>query len=200
LYGFFLKIMPRPKCFDEEEVLQKAITLFQRKGYEATSVQDIVDTLCINRASLYDTFTDKRTLFLSALRKYQQLQCESNGAFLSQTDSVRQKIEFVFRQNICQMTVNPACQGCFLVNAAVELSANDREVAELVRQNRITMEENIRLWIEDGQTSGEISASHSPETLARFLVNTINGMSVMVKTGATQAELEQIAAVALSVL
>ena len=66
--------MGRNKDFDEEELLEKAVNVFWKKGYNATSAQDLVDALGINRSSLYNTYTDKKTLFTKSLKHYQQKQ------------------------------------------------------------------------------------------------------------------------------
>ena len=107
--------MARTKDFDENEVLTKAIQLFWYKGYNGTSMQDLVDSLGISRSSLYDTYTDKHTLFVKALESYQnagaaQIQAII-GASQSAKETVKQLLEFV----ASELLDDEQQKGCFMV-------------------------------------------------------------------------------------
>lgn len=192
--------MARPKAFDEAQVLDKAVNLFWCKGYNATSVQDMVDALGINRASLYDTFTDKRTLFVKALQKYRATQAQALIDAIHQSDSPKVLLQQAFAGSIEEILNDPENKGCFMVNSAVELGIHDAEIAQMVEENRCNIEKAFATVIAKGQESGEIPVRHNPATLAAFFYNTLNGMRVLARTNPERKSLEQVVRVALSVL
>src|SRR5580698_1188466 len=127
--------MARTKDFDETEVLNKAIGLFWRKGYSATSMQDLVDGLGISRSSLYDTYGDKHTLYIKALESYQN---EASGKVCSIVSSdalakenIKKLLEFI----IDGLLNDREHKGCFIVNAEVEVAPHDQQVSQLICQN-----------------------------------------------------------------
>ncbi|HEY4337415.1 MAG TPA: helix-turn-helix domain-containing protein, partial [Puia sp.] len=88
--------MARKKEFDEAVLLDKAVDLFWRNGYHATSAQQLVDTLGISRSSLYDTYTDKRTLFLKALKQYQDRNAKALIQYVNQATDAEQGVRGIF--------------------------------------------------------------------------------------------------------
>jgi TetR/AcrR family transcriptional regulator, transcriptional repressor for nem operon len=192
--------MARPKEFDEAQVLDKAVNLFWCRGYNATSVQDMVEALGINRASLYDTFTDKHTLFIKALQKYRQTQAQALIDAIGQAHSPKELLRQAFAGSIEDMLNDPESKGCFMVNSAVELGIHDAQIARMVEENRCNIENAFATVIAKGQASSEIPTRHDAGALAAFFYNMLNGMRVLAKTNPNRASLEQVAQVALSVL
>jgi TetR/AcrR family transcriptional repressor of nem operon len=192
--------MARPKNFDEQEVLTKAVDLFWCKGYHATSIQDVVENLCINRASLYDTYGDKHTLFIKALEHYQKLQANVMIQTIKNSDKVKDTIGEIFDKALKGILENESRRGCFMANATLELANSDPEIARIVSVNRQNIEDAFYQAIIKGQKSGEISSTHDARALASFMFNTYNGLQVIGKTGATRKTLEDIVKVSLSVL
>lgn len=192
--------MARPKNFNEQEVLEKAVSLFWCRGYEATSVQDLVTGLGINRFSLYDTFGDKHQLFLRALGEYGQQAQFSRCALFRQprpaAELVRELLESTVRETLAD---EKAC-GCFMVNSTAELAPHDPEVAQLVAANQQHFEQELAAVLARGQSEGTISADHSPHALARFLFNTVSGLKVLGKSYAPAETLHEVVAVAWSAL
>src|SRR6478735_3171878 len=149
--------MARPKAFDEDEVLKKAVDLFWLKGYNATSMQDLVDGLGISRSSLYDTYGDKHSLFLKALESYQ---CTSTAKFVQIIESDKPAKETIkaLLNFIADNLLNDKSQkGCFMVNAEVEVALHDKEVNEMIQKNDENLEDAFFRVIKIGQESGEIS-------------------------------------------
>lgn len=192
--------MARPKNFDEQEVLTKAVDLFWSKGYHATSIQDVVENLCINRASLYDTYGDKRTLFIKALKHYQELQANGMIKAIENAVKVKDTIREIFDMAVRDILENESVRGCFMANATLELAKGDKEIARIVSINRQNIEDAFYQAILKGQKSGEISSTHQAQALASFMFNTYNGLQVIGKTGAERKTLEDIVKVSLSVL
>ncbi len=192
--------MARPKEFDEEQVLEKAVNLFWCKGYHATSMQEVVEALGINRASLYDTFTDKHTLYLRALQKYRATQAQALIDTVTQAHSPKELLHQAFAGSIEEILNDPDNKGCFMVNSAVELGIHDAEIARMVEENRCNIENAFAQVIQKGQAQGEIPTMHKAEALATFFYNTLNGMRILAKTNPDRTSLMQVAQIALSVL
>ena len=151
--------MARTKEFDTDEVLSKAINLFWDKGYNGCSMQDVVDGLGLSRSSIYETFGDKRQLFLEALKKYQYEGLKALEEDINTTSDIRQSLTKVFESVIPQSQDSPLQKGCFMVNSAVELACQDPEIAEIVRVNRLEVEDILCKAIEKGQQSGVSGAA-----------------------------------------
>src|SRR5579862_8099263 len=107
--------MARTKDFDEDEVLLKAVNLFWLKGYNGTSMQDLVDGLGISRSSLYDTYGDKHSLFLKALDNYRELNTKRMYKIGREAASAKDAIRLVLEYSINELAKDKEHKGCFLV-------------------------------------------------------------------------------------
>ncbi|MGA9650971.1 TetR/AcrR family transcriptional regulator [Pedobacter sp.] len=174
--------MARTKDFDENEVLAKAIQLFWHKGYNATSMQDLVDALGISRSSLYDTYTDKHTLFIKALESYQLAGNEKINEIVDQSVSAKQTVIKLMEMATNELVGDKQQKGCFMVNAEVEVAPHDQEVGKLVCQNEQQMETAFFQVIKKGQQSGEIKNTQDALVLAKFVFNAVKGMQVTAKS------------------
>jgi len=192
--------MARKKDFDENELLEKATNLFWRKGYNATSAQDLVDELKINRSSLYNTYTDKKTLFQKALKKYQDQQTAAMINMLSKADDPEKAIKKVFDDLVKESNEDTVARGCFMVNTAVEIAGHDPEIGSLVRANNQSVEDALTVIIEKGQKMGQFSTQNSARAYARFLFGNINALRVIVRSGADKSALDDIIRIALASL
>jgi len=178
--------MARVKEFNVTEVLDKAVEIFWQKGYHATSV--------------YSTFTDKRTLFIKALKRYSQLNVENVLKEVKQSDEISKTISKIFNNIITQDDSNTISKGCFIVNSGIELAAHDKEIAEIVNQNKINVESVLKTAIKKGQKLGQISKAHKAEELARFIFNNVSGLRVAIKSNKEKKELKEVVNLCLSVL
>jgi TetR/AcrR family transcriptional repressor of nem operon len=192
--------MARTKEFDTDEVLNKAIDLFWDKGYNGCSMQDVVDGLGLSRSSIYETFGDKRQLFLEALKKYQREGIEALEKEINNAADIRQALTNVFESVLPESTDSPLQKGCFMVNSAVELASQDPEIAGIVRVNRLEVEDILCKAIEKGQQSGQLAATLAPRSIARFFYSNLSGIRMMARSGADRKTLEDIIRVSLSVL
>lgn len=174
--------MARTKDFDENEVLAKAIQLFWHKGYNATSMQDLVDALGISRSSLYDTYTDKHTLFIKALESYQLAGNEKINEIVDQSVSAKETVIKLMEMATNELVGDKQQKGCFMVNAEVEVAPHDQEVGKLVCQNEQQMETAFFQVIKKGQQSGEIKNTQDALVLAKFIFNAVKGMQVTAKS------------------
>jgi TetR/AcrR family transcriptional repressor of nem operon len=192
--------MARTKDFDENEVLSKAMNLFWLKGYNGTSMQDLVDGLGISRSSLYDTYGDKHELFLRALDNYRELAAQNLTKIGREAGSAKDAIRLVLERSINDLVKDKDHKGCFLVNAAVEMAPHDKEVNGMLCQNDKYMEEYFYETIKKGQDSGEIANAQDARLLAQFIINSIKGIRVTAKSVNDKKVFNQIIALTMSVL
>ena len=185
--------MPRKKEFDVDAVLDKAMRAFWARGYEATSLNDLLDCMQIQRASLYNAFGDKRTLFLETLRRYDSVYRRAEVAKRIRMASPRQAIIGLFQDTVTAVIVQKARNGCFLINTALELSPHDPEVAEFVRTAFTHMEQKFfRKMIDKGRASGEIAKSVVSAPTARALLSLYIGLIVLSRSRPEKLLLESI--------
>jgi TetR/AcrR family transcriptional repressor of nem operon len=192
--------MARTKDFDETEVLAKAIKLFWQKGYNGTSMQDLVNTLGISRSSLYDTFGDKHQLYLKALQSYKQTETAKRDQILDGSLPAKVAIRQLVDLTILEMIRDKQHKGCFLINSAVETAPHDKDTNAIICQNEQQLENAFYEVLKRGQSNGEISGKQDPRALARFLFNTIVGIRVTGKSATDKATFEDIVNLTMSVL
>jgi TetR/AcrR family transcriptional regulator, transcriptional repressor for nem operon len=193
--------MARPKEFSREEVLNKAMITFWRLGYEATSVQDLVAAMGINRGSLYDTFGDKHDLFLATLDHYIQSVVKVTFSRLEKSGSVKQALtEFILDFFVEPAITDLDLKGCLVTNSVVELAPHDQECARRVLKNLQWIEETFYRVLVRAQEQGEISEEKDLRALSRFFTSGLQGLQVMAKLDPDRTKLRDIAQVMVSVL
>lgn len=192
--------MARTKEFDENEVLEKAVELFHSKGYNATSAQDLVERLGISRSSLYDTYGDKRTLFIKALQFYRSTASKGMIEMVNNSTNIEETIKSIFQITVKESIEDKLSKGCFMVNTTIELAPHDKEVAEIINQNMIDIEEALCLAIKRGQEDGHFTKSQSALSLARFIFNNIAGLRVASKSNSEKNVFDDIVKVTMSAL
>ncbi|RAG86612.1 TetR family transcriptional regulator [Streptacidiphilus pinicola] len=172
--------MARPRTFDEDAILDRAMLLFWRKGYEATAMSDLVEELGLGRGSIYAAFGDKHQLFVRALARYLDRQntllataLDDEGPAVAQLRAVLGRL----------LAADAACgnAGCFSVNSIAELLPHDDEVARLVRRSLRIAEEAFTRQLERAARDGELSASVTPEDGARLLITLVQGVQIVSK-------------------
>ena len=174
--------MPWEKQFNESDVLDKAMQAFWARGYEATSIQDLVDCMGIKRGSIYAAFGDKRALFLKSLEHYETHHRRAWLDSLREGHDPRTAILSVFEGAISVAVSDHNRSGCFLINTAVELSPHDAGVADAVAKGLFETETFFRDAIEDGQLSGDISISIDADETARTLLGLLTGLRVLARS------------------
>lgn len=192
--------MARPKEFDPDKALDRAMDLFWCKGYEATSLQDLVDSLGVNRQSLYDTFGDKHELFLAAVDQYYRKRILGLLSLLDKPGSGLEAIRNVFRLIVDEGCTSHGWRGCLVTNCRVELVPHDKEVAAKVEMIHGEIEEGFYRALVRAKKAGELNSQHFPRVLARFLTGFMMGLSVMMKEKTPRAEVQDMIEVALGAL
>jgi TetR/AcrR family transcriptional repressor of nem operon len=179
--------MARPRTFDEDATLDRAMLLFWRKGYEATAMSDLVEELGLGRGSIYAAFGDKHQLFVRALARYLGRQntllstaLDTEGPALPQLRAVLDRL----------LAADAACgnAGCFSVNSIAELLPRDEDVARLARQSLAVAEEAFTRQLARAADAGELSPSLTPEAGARLLLTLVQGLQIMRKVDPDPAQ------------
>jgi TetR/AcrR family transcriptional repressor of nem operon len=192
--------MARPREFNQADVLQKAMMLFWQKGYESTSMADVLVATGLSKSSLYDTFGDKRKLFLSALDAYRQLRQDGFLTNMKDGRPGRETIAVFFDEFTTKIVEGRRGYGCMSCNEAVEFGPDDAEVQGIVLADFQALEDGFAEAVERGQHDGSITNRESARKLARFLNVQLQGLHVMARAGATAEQFADAVAVTLSTL
>jgi TetR/AcrR family transcriptional repressor of nem operon len=190
--------MSRTKEFDPTKALAKAMSVFWRFGYENTSTDLLMREMGIAKQSLYDTFGDKRSLYLKALAYYRN---ETNTG-LRQIFQSESSVRRGFAKLLFGLTSESREQherGCLLLSANLERDTGDVVVAEFLRNNQAEVESIFLEALRHAQARRELSNKQDPVALARFFVVTIQGMRAMARLHSDRRALRQVATVALAV-
>ncbi len=187
----------RPKEFDEQEALERAMEVFWTYGYEATSVQDLLDAMGIHRGSMYDTFGDKHALFTAAINHYGRTITQSVEDTLDGPGSPLGNIRKLLGR-MAAPAADGKCRGCLATNTVIELAPHDQEVAEAVKALLGRVEKAFHRTLERAVESGELSPDANTRALARFLSCTLQGLVVMGKAAASRSTIKDILNVTLS--
>jgi TetR/AcrR family transcriptional repressor of nem operon len=184
--------MGRPREFDREQALGKAMDAFWTKGYEGTSVQDLVDTMGIHRASLYDTFGSKRDLFMEVIERYSAHVLSTVFSPLSSEAGVRERMTSFFL-TIAERACSESGQGCLVVKTMVTHGDELPGAREKCLNHTASIEELFQAVLEAGQATGEIDEDADVADLAKDLRNTLFGLWV---SAAVVGDLEDLRGIA----
>jgi TetR/AcrR family transcriptional repressor of nem operon len=192
--------MPKKKQFDETEVLVKAREVFSEKGYNGTSMDDLVQATGLSRSSIYDTLGDKHGLFLKSLNQYRCSQTADLEKQCAKSDSPKKKIRAIFDYTIREITADKDRNGCLMINVNMELSAVDKDVAAVSLTNMEELEQTFSSLVKEGQAKGEISKKFTPKALGRHLYSSLMGLRVSGMSRPDADALREIVKLTLSIL
>jgi len=184
--------MPLNKQFDVDETLAKAMRTFWERGYEATSVQNLIDSTGINRGSLYGTYGDKRALFLAALGKYDKDVRRKILGELETDHSPRNAIRELLVCFSTSLLEKGDTAGCLMTNTALELAAHDPEIRRIVAHAQEQIEDFFHRMILRGQELGEMSPALDPQRVAKGLLASLSGLLVLIRSRPDEALLVSI--------
>ncbi len=192
--------MARARTFDEQAVIADAMTVFWRKGYEATSIDDLVQATGINRASMYGTFGSKEGLLLAALDHYVLAINRQRLKLLDGKGTVRDCLDAYFDSLIAFSTGDGRGLGCLLTNTAIELSPRNARIRKKLKAIFEHVESAFRRLVERGQAAGEVSPDKDPQALAHFFLTTVQGLRVIARTDPDPDRMRATVAAALRAL
>ena len=192
--------MARPKEFDRDEVLKRAMEVFWARGYEGTSLQDLVKHMRINRQSIYDTFGDKHSLFLQALDRYREIQSRKVFEVLDRPGSVKRNLKLLFQEAVNKALSEEGRRGCLVGNAMSELAGRCKETAARTCNSVASAERTFQHALQRGKEQGELPAVRDTRAVARFLYSSLQGLLLLAKATRDRQLLNDIVKVTLSVL
>ncbi len=184
--------MPWEKSFDENTAIENAMQVFWEKGFEPTSIADLLAGTGLNRGSLYNAFGGKQQLFVKALNKYDQDRL-AMLAGLEALDDPKKAIDTFFDSIVERTVADRDHKGCFLFNTALQINAHDEEVNAIVTNGVREIEGFFRRSIEVGQARGDIPKGLDPESTAKALLALIVAIRVLGRGVFAEAALRTIA-------
>lgn len=192
--------MGRPREFDELTALEAAIDCFWQRGYEATSVRDLADKMGLSPPSLYNTYGDKRALFVQALERYLDRSTRARIKRLEHSLPPKQAIRRFIEEIIARSVNDRERRGCFLINSALEVAPHDRELGALIAERLAEIEAFFHRSIERAQADGAVPRERVPKDLARLLLAVLLGIRVLARSKPERDLLEGVARPALGLL
>ncbi len=192
--------MARHKEFDVDDALHHALDVFWQRGYDATSVGDLVDAMGIQRASIYGTFGDKHSLYLRALNAYQvRAMAGLEQQLLGAERAIAALRDFVL--GAAETAAGrQGKRGCFCVNANVEMAPHDDAVREQLRDHGDRLEQLLAKTLDRAKAQGDLPANADCKQLASFVFATVIGINVLGKQRAGKERLLAVANQALAAL
>ncbi len=188
--------MPKSVTFDRDQVMENVMKLFWKKGYNGTSMQDLVDVTGLNRSSFYNSFGDKFSLYEEALSFYQERQMLNLNKLVSTYDSPRKAIISLFK-GISRDVSKGDQMGCMVSKCTSELSNMEPRIMPFLKENKDRMLQVFQQLIKAAQEKGEISSDKDPETLSLYLFTNLQGLRI---TSMLESDLEGVTDQILEVL
>ncbi len=184
--------MPWEKSYNETEVLERAMHAFWARGYEATSMHDLVKATGINRGSIYAAYMNKRTLFIEALRHYDKVHRADYLGQVCKRHNPKEAIITVFENASKAIGSKGVPAGCLLVNTALELSPHDAEVRNFVDECLSQVEDFFYSNINEGKRNGTIRTAETSRKTAQSLLGLFLGVRVLTRGNHNKAALSAI--------
>lgn len=181
--------MPSPKRYNREEVLDRAIELFRRQGYSATSTAELVEELGMNRKSMYAEFGSKQELFEAALDRYSEINLSRVLAPIEAAEANAQTIQEAFLGYASASETKFSGLGCLMANTAVERAALDPGSAKYVDAYLDRLTKGFRNALKNAQRDGDVSKDADLDDLAAHFVNSVVGISALLRAKATPKQM-----------
>ncbi len=190
--------MGRPRTFDTEQALERALEVFWRKGYEGASLCDLTEAMGINPPSLYAAFGNKEGLFLQALDRYH----EERRAFWSEAaraPTARGAMERMLRGTVDFLSDKHNPRGCLMVQAALSCGDTADPIRQELNKRRAAFQKSIRERFELARAEGDLPAGIDAADLARFVSTVVQGMAVQAVSGASRKDLNRVVDLAMRI-
>ncbi len=188
----------RPRSFDKDAALARAMEVFWVKGYEGASMTDLTTAMGIASPSLYAAFGCKEELFRQALKLYSSIEGPEIWGGVEKAATAYEAVESYLMQTARVFTRKTRPPGCLVVLSALHVSEDSETVRRELIQMRAESVEGLRQRLQQGVDAGEISPATDVRALAKYYVTVQQGMSIQARDGASRKELEQIARAALA--
>ncbi len=172
----------RPRQFDLEQALEAAMVVFWSEGYEGASCDRLLEAMDINSGSMYSAFGDKRALYGRALDHYAETVLSGVEATINTPGSPLASVK-KFIRNAESFAKAEGCKGCLITNTLIEFGGEDDQLAEKARTIMSRMIRMFEKRLKEAKELGELGPSADPKALAAFLVSSLQGLSVLGRSG-----------------
>ncbi|AXQ23820.1 TetR/AcrR family transcriptional regulator [Acinetobacter wuhouensis] len=187
----------RPKCFDEQEALQKAMMLFWKYGYEATAMSDLTKALNLTAPSIYSTFGDKSQLFHACLDYYLKHEACSLDLIFQQAETAKVAIEIYLYENLKKLLQQDKPTGCMLVTATMNCSEQHQPLQHDLLLKRQQVKEKIYQRLQQGVEDGDLSSDADIQAMTDYYSTVIQGLTMQARDGVAIEQLENVVTLAL---
>ena len=184
----------RPRAFEPDVALGKAMNTFRDGGFAATSLDDLSEAMGINRPSLYGTFGDKRDLFLKAYERYRAEMAATFAPAFDPALTLRQMLEKIYAIALdVYLAGENGPRGCFTVMTATSEAMADPEIRPLVQKALGTTQRTLAKRFQAAVESGELPATANVQVLSQIASSTVEALAIRSRARVPRAELEAIA-------
>ena len=190
----------RPREFDTDGACEIAMHLFWSKGYDATSLSDLLSAMELSKSSFYQTFKSKLSLFELCLERYREIIISTMNTGMANAPSAMAFIHFSLI-DVANDTTDPlGRRGCLMVNTAAEFGQRDPGIARCVEAGIQATRDVFLTTVTNAQTAGDIDSTARAEVLADYLITVLSGLKTQVKAGASHKKITNIADVSVAAL
>lgn len=189
--------MPKVETFSRDAVLKQAVEVFHNKGFNATSMQDLVDATGLNRSSIYNSFESKLNLYLECLKVYEDKYNRKTSQRLLRSDSGFEAIQLIFKLYLGEMTKQKDDRGCFIVNCKSEMANHEDSVTNFLNVNQHKTLSLLEDLVTQGQSDKSINRIKNPRDYALYLYASLQGFRM---TGILITETKQLQSIMNTVL
>lgn len=187
-----LKRRGRPKCFNEQQALEKAMLLFWQYGYEATSISDLILALGITAPSLYSSFGDKAQLFAKCLDYYLEHESCAMDDIFQQSANIKIALELYLLESAQKLIQKNKPTGCMFVVATMNCSKENHGIQQQLLDQRQLSKQKLFHYLVIAQTQGQIPEHIHVESLTDFYTTLLHGMTLQARDGASLSQLQQV--------
>jgi AcrR family transcriptional regulator len=191
----------RPRAYDPEEALLRAMDSFWKTGYSGTSLDEITAATGMNRPSLYAAFGDKRALYLKALGHYWHIASAALHADLAQGGSLSEALMRVYEGALSiYFSDDGHARGCFVIGTAVTEAMEDREVRDSLAETIRVFDSRLEAYFRMAQVNGDLKGDADPASLAILATATMHTIAVRARAGVSRADLQDLARKAVTAI
>ncbi len=192
--------MPKVETFNRNEVLQKATEVFHKKGYNGTSMQDLVDATALNRSSIYNSFGSKLNMFLEVLSYYQSYHNNNFSQGLANSYNAKEAIETIFDLNLSEILHDNDRKGCMIVNCKSEMANQETSIQSFMEKNQDRMIAMLEDIVSKGQMEKIFNQEQTANQYALYLFSSIQGLRMTGILNKNEEDLKNIINTVLKVL
>ncbi|KAF1022599.1 MAG: HTH-type transcriptional repressor ComR [Paracidovorax wautersii] len=188
----------RPRSFDRDTALLRAMEVFWERGYEGTSLSDLIDAMGISAPSLYAAFGGKEALFREAVDRYRHTDGDLTNQALRAGGTAREAVAGMLMAAAHALTL-PGKPKCFVVLGATNCTPANQPMSAFLRTHRLASRQQVRERLAQGVADGELAPATDVDSLATYFTTVVQGMSLQARDGADRALLERVATTAMGI-